>query len=164
MNTLLNVANLHVRFPGSAEKLVHALNGLSLEIQKGTVVGILGESGSGKSTFAKTLLRMLPKSAEVAGGSVEFEGRNLFQLTEHEMNEIRGAQIAMISQEPGMALNPVMKVGDQIAEVLRAHRDWNGRRCKSEAESILERMKLGHTGRRMYDAYPHQLSGGQQQR
>ncbi len=164
MNTLLNVADLHVRFPGSGGKLVHALNGISLEIQKGTVVGILGESGSGKSTFAKTLLRMLPKNAELAGGSVAFEGRNLFQLTEHEMNEIRGAQIAMISQEPGLALHPVMKVGDQIAEVLRAHRDWNGRRCKSEAESILERINLGNTGRRMYDAYPHQLSGGQQQR
>jgi peptide/nickel transport system ATP-binding protein len=164
MNTLLNVADLHVRFPGPGEKLIHALNGISLEIQRGTVVGILGESGSGKSTFAKTLLRMLPKNAEAIGGSVEFEGRNLFHLTEREMNQIRGAQIAMISQEPGMALNPVMKVGDQIAEVLRAHRDWNGRRRKSETELILERVNLRNAGRCIYDAYPHQLSGGQQQR
>ncbi|MGO9844781.1 MAG: ATP-binding cassette domain-containing protein [Candidatus Acidiferrales bacterium] len=125
MNTLLNVANLHVHFSGSGEKQVHALNGISLEIQRGTVAGILGESGSGKSTFAKTLLRILPKNAEVAAGSVEFEGRNLFQLPEREMNEIRGAQIAMISQEPGMALNPMMKVNLRRSDPMLCRRDSN---------------------------------------
>jgi oligopeptide/dipeptide ABC transporter ATP-binding protein len=164
MKGLLIVDGLHVCFSDQLGRVVNALNGVSLQLQVGTVLGILGESGSGKSTLAKTLLMMLPKNAQVVSGAVEFEGKNLHQLTERERNEIRGARITMISQEPGMALNPVIKVGDQIAEVLRAHRDWNGRRCRSEAESILERVNLCSTERRMYDAYPHQLSGGQQQR
>jgi peptide/nickel transport system ATP-binding protein len=165
MTTLLTVDDLHVRFCEPGGKVIHALNGVNLQLAEGTTLGVLGESGSGKSTLARALLRMLPKNAEVFGGMVRFEGRNLGQLTEREMTEIRGARIAMISQEPGMALNPVMKVGDQIAEVLRAHRDWNGRRRRSEAESLLERVNLRSTGtRRMYDAYQHQLSGGQQQR
>jgi oligopeptide/dipeptide ABC transporter ATP-binding protein len=165
MSALLTVGDLHVCFCQPFGKMVNALNGINLQLSEGQLLGLLGESGSGKSTLAKTLLRMLPKNSRVVSGFIEFEGRNLAQLKEKDMNRIRGARIAVISQEPGMALNPVMKVGDQIAEVLRAHCDWSGRRRRSEVESLLELVNLrSSAARRMYDAYPHQLSGGQQQR
>ena len=163
MADLMTINDLRVRFSADDGRIVNALNGTSLRVREREVVGILGESGSGKSTLAKSLLRILPKNARVEGG-IEFEGRNLRQLTEREMNEIRGARIARVPQEPGLALNPVMKIGDQVAEVLRAHRDWSWQRCRSEAERVLERVHLRGTSRRLYDAYPHQLSGGQQQR
>jgi oligopeptide/dipeptide ABC transporter ATP-binding protein len=164
MPPLLRVLGLRVEFVESPRKRIHAVNGASLEVCHGEVLGILGESGSGKSTIAKASLRLLPKSAEVTQGVIEFEGRDLFQLKEREMANLRGARIAMVPQEAGLALNPVMKVGDQIAEVIRAHRDWGWKRCRQEAGILLERTHLHSSGRRMYDAYPHQLSGGQQQR
>jgi peptide/nickel transport system ATP-binding protein len=137
---------------------------MNLEMQAGEVVGLLGESGSGKSTVARTLLRLLPKNAQAAARSMEFEGLDLLSLAEIKLEKVRGARIAMISQDPGLALNPVRKVGDQVTEVLRAHRDWSWLRCQKEAEALLERVRLNDPDRRMYDAYPHQLSGGQQQR
>lgn len=160
---LLTVGDLRVSFSKDDGRVVHALNGATLRVGEREVVGILGESGSGKSTLAKSLLRLLSRNASVAG-VIEFEGRNLEQRTEREMNEIRGARMAMVPQEPGMALNPVMKVGDQIAEVLRAHRDLSRQRRRQEAARLLERVHLRAGGRNLYDAYPHQLSGGQQQR
>jgi len=164
MAELLTIRDLHVRFSKGNGRLVFALNGISLRAREGEVVGILGESGSGKSTLAKALLRLLPRTAHVAG-DIQFVGRNTLQLSECEMNQIRGARIALIPQEPGLALNPVLKIGDQVAEVLRVHRDWNWKRCKAEAQSALEQVGLlAGAGRRFYDAYPHQLSGGQQQR
>jgi oligopeptide/dipeptide ABC transporter ATP-binding protein len=164
MNALLNVDNLRVRFSEPNGRQVDALNGVSLQVREGEFLGLLGESGSGKSTLAKTLLRMTPKDARLLSGTVEFEGRELFQMKECALTQIRGARIAMISQDPGVALNPVMKVGHQIVEVLRAHRKWDAQKCRSEAESLLEQVNLLSTDRQMYDAYPHQLSGGQQQR
>jgi oligopeptide/dipeptide ABC transporter ATP-binding protein len=140
------------------------VNGASLDLWPGEVLGILGESGCGKSTVAKASLRLLPKCAEITGGGIEFEGRDLFQLKERQMEELRGARMAMVPQQPGLALNPVMKAGDQIAEVLRAHRDWSWKRCCQEADTLLGRVYLQSSERRIYDAYPHQLSGGQQQR
>jgi oligopeptide/dipeptide ABC transporter ATP-binding protein len=164
MQPLLKTLGLRIQLVESQGKTIYPVNGASLEVQHGEVLGVLGESGSGKSTLAKALLRLLPKGAQVTEGTVEFEGRNLLALEEKELERIRGARIAMIPQEPGLALNPVMKVGDQIAEVIRAHRDWSAKPCGEEAEALLERMLLSSPDRRMYDAYPHQLSGGQQQR
>ncbi len=164
MLPLLKVIGLRVEFVQPPRKRIHALNGASLEVQHGEVLGVLGESGSGKSTIAKASLRLLAKNAEITGGAIEFEGRDLVRLKEPEMEKLRGARIAMIPQEPGLALNPVMKAGDQIAEVIRAHRDWSWKRCRQEASDLLERVHLPSSDRRMYDAYPHQLSGGQQQR
>lgn len=164
MNNSLIVDDLHVHFSKPNGTVIKALNGVSLQLGEGTMLGILGESGSGKSTLAKVLLRLLPKNSQIVRGLLSFEGRNLRQLTEREINEIRGVRMAMISQEPGLALNPVMKVGDQIAEVLHAHRKWSSRQCRSEAEALLDRVNLRSTERRVYHAYPHQLSGGQQQR
>jgi oligopeptide/dipeptide ABC transporter ATP-binding protein len=164
MPDLLRIDDLCVRFSDPRGGVVHALNGVSLKLERGESLGILGESGSGKSTLAKVLLRMLPENAYVPGGKLEFGERDLLQLKEREMAAIRGARIAMIPQEPSLALNPVIKIGDQIAEVLHAHKDWNWRRCRAESELLLERVHLRKPGRRMYDAYPHQLSGGEQQR
>jgi oligopeptide/dipeptide ABC transporter ATP-binding protein len=164
MPSLLNIDALRVRFSERGGKESHALNGVSFSLSEATVLGVLGESGSGKSTLAKALLRMLPKSAQIEGGAIEFEGKNLLKLSEREMKEIRGARIAMIAQEPGLALNPVLKVGDQVAEVLRAHRTGSAKQHRPEAESLLERVNLRSSTRKMYDTYPHQLSGGQQQR
>jgi peptide/nickel transport system ATP-binding protein len=164
MPPLFKVLGLRVEFVESPRKRIHAVNGASLEVWPGEVLGVLGESGSGKSTMARASLRLLPKHAEITGGGIEFEGRELLRLQEREMEELRGARIAMVPQEPGLALNPVMKAGDQIAEVIRAHRDWSWKRCRQEAGILLERVHLHSSGRRMYDAYAHQLSGGQQQR
>jgi oligopeptide/dipeptide ABC transporter ATP-binding protein len=163
MGDLLNIADLHVRFSKDNGRVVYALNGLSSRVGEGEVLGILGESGSGKTTLAKTLLRLLPRTARVSG-DIEFAGRKVLQLSECELNQIRGARIALIPQEPGLALNPVLKIGDQVAEVLRVHRGWSWRLCRSEAESALDHVGLRSSSRRFYDAYPHQLSGGQQQR
>jgi len=164
MMSLLRIVELRVDFVERDGRRTHALNGANIEVWHGEVLGVLGESGSGKSTIAKATLQLLPKTAQIMAGTIEFEGRNLLGLTEQEMAKLRGARIAMVPQDPGLALNPVMKVGDQIAEVIRAHRDWNWRRSRDEAGVFLERVHLSAKGRGMYDRYPHQLSGGQQQR
>jgi peptide/nickel transport system ATP-binding protein len=163
MTPLLQVEELHVHFLGPATKIC-ALNGTRFELAHGEVLGILGESGSGKSTLAKALMRLLPKPALISKGAIQFEGQNLLALTEAEMARIRGAQLSFISQDPGQSLSPVMRVGDQIAEVIHAHRDWNWNRCRAEATSLLDLVHLSSDNRRMYDAYPHLLSGGEQQR
>jgi peptide/nickel transport system ATP-binding protein len=163
MVELLSIKDLHVHFSKGDGRIVHALNGISLRVRAGEAVGILGESGSGKSTLVKTLLRLLPRTARVTG-DIEFAGRKILQLSERELNQIRGARIALIPQEPGLALNPVLKIGDQVAEVLRVHKGWSWKRCRTEAESALDQVGLRSSSRRFYDAYPHQLSGGQQQR
>jgi oligopeptide/dipeptide ABC transporter ATP-binding protein len=164
MTALLTVEDLRVRFRETDGVLLHALNGVHFDLQEGEVLGVLGESGSGKSTVAKSVMRLLARNAEIVSGTVKFAGKNLLELSEKQMNHVRGARIAMISQEPGLALSPVMKVGEQIAEVLRAHYPRRARQCRDEAASILERVLPDNPTRKMYDAYPHQLSGGQQQR
>jgi oligopeptide transport system ATP-binding protein len=161
---LLKIAELHVHFRELNGNKVHALNGADLQLAGGEVLGILGESGCGKSTLARALMRLLPKSAQVSGGTIQFAGQILLDLSEGEMRRIRGAQLALILSEPGQSLNPVMRAGDQIAEVIHAHREGNWKHCRAEAVSLLERVHLSSNIRQMYDAYPHQLSGGQQQR
>jgi len=163
MTPLLRVRDLRVDFVGG-DRRIHALNGASFELQRGEILGLLGESGSGKSTLAKSLLRVLPKTGVVCSGAIEFDGRDLLELTEAEMAKLRGAKIALIPQEPSLALSPVMKVGDQISEVLHAHRDWSWRRCRNAARVLLERVTLQSELRDIYNAYPHQLSGGQLRR
>jgi oligopeptide/dipeptide ABC transporter ATP-binding protein len=164
MATLLHVDDLQVDFVLPRRTRVHALCGIHLKVEAGICYGVLGESGSGKSTLARALMRLLPQNADVMSGSVEFNGRDLFELTDRELQKYHGAGVAFIPQEPGLALNPVMKIGDQIAEVIRAHTPHSASRIRSEAESLLERVHLSSAARRIYDAYPHQLSGGQQQR
>jgi oligopeptide/dipeptide ABC transporter ATP-binding protein len=163
MQPLLRLVGLDVQF-AAAGNVIHAINGASLEIFPGEVVGVLGESGSGKSTLAKSLIHLLPSNARVTSKTFQFAGREISSIDASQMRSLRGDQIATIPQDPAVALNPVMRVGDQVAEVLRAHRNWSGKRCRQEAERLLTRVQLTHCSRRMFDAYPHQLSGGQRQR
>jgi oligopeptide/dipeptide ABC transporter ATP-binding protein len=161
---LFKVTGLRVHYTDASGRTVHSVNGASFEVRQGEVLGMLGESACGKSTIARACLRLLPKSGQLVHGSIQLDGLELVSLTEKEMQKIRGARIALIPQDAGLSLNPVIKVGDQIAEVLRAHRDWSAKRCRSEAQTLLQLVQLNQMDRNTYDAYPHQLSGGQQQR
>ena len=138
---------------------VPALRRVDLDIARGEIVGILGESGSGKSTLALAILGLLPGNAEVEGAIV-LEDENLAGAVESRWAAIRGAKVAMIFQEPGLALSPVMRVGDQIAEVIRAHRQVGKKERKQEVEAILREVQLPEV-ERIYRSYPHQLSGGE---
>jgi peptide/nickel transport system ATP-binding protein len=156
---LLRVRGLTVRYAAADIASHPALLGIEFDINPGEIVGILGESGSGKSTLALSLLGLLPASTQIAG-SILFEGKDLLRLNESEWRGIRGARIAMVFQEPGLSLSPVMRVGDQIAEVLRAHCEEQGNHRKRQVEEILKDVGLVHVDR-IYKAYPHQLSGGE---
>jgi peptide/nickel transport system ATP-binding protein len=154
---LLRIRGLTVRY-NSVPETRPALLDVNAEIGWGEIVGILGESGSGKSTLALSILHLLPQSAAVSG-SVLFKDQDLASFSESAWNKIRGARIAMIFQEPALSLCPVMRVGDQIAEILRAHNLADGNR-KQQITALLRNMVFS-TPERIYRAYPHQLSGGE---
>lgn len=160
---LLRVTDLSVSFSREGGEAQAVLNGLNFSIDAAEVVGLLGESGCGKSTTALAILGLLPPAARVGRGCIEFGQADLRRLGERELQAIRGAQISMIPQEPGIALSPVMRVGEQIAEVIRAHRPCHRRLRRAVAEEVLAEVGFRHV-ERIYDAFPHQLSGGQLQR
>ena len=159
---LLRVEDLSISY-GSAEQSMPAVRRASFSIGTGEVVAILGESGSGKSTLALSLARMLPTNARREIGTIIFRGRNLLQLTEKQLTAVRGAEIAVIWQDPALALNPVMRVGNQIAEVLRAHGCRDRRERAARVQELLAEVGLERPAE-VARAYPHQLSGGQRQR
>ncbi|MFY9585627.1 MAG: ABC transporter ATP-binding protein [Candidatus Acidiferrales bacterium] len=161
--TLLQVRDLTVRLEASTGGFVHAIEGVSLDVAAGEAVGILGESGCGKTTVALALLRLLPRDGQIVRGSVEFAGCDLVAADESELEKIRGAGISLIFQEPGIALNPVMRVGDQVSEVIYAHRKWNWKRCREEAAAAVAEV-FPRDAARISRTYPHELSGGQRQR
>lgn len=161
--TLAVADNLSVRYLTQGDQPVRALDKANLEIGSGEFVGIFGESGSGKSTLAAAFLRLLPAHARFDCGSIRFRGRDLLTLPEAEMRRFRGAEIALISQDPALALNPVIPVGNQIAEVLRAHIPMTAKERKARVEELLVEVGFDRP-RYIYPAYPHQLSGGQRQR
>jgi len=163
MEKVLRVRDLCVQYCSLEGIWFNAVELVSFEIARGEVLGVMGESGCGKTTIGLSMLGLLPKGGTRASGSISFRGQNLLALEEDSLQRIRGAQISMVYQEPGMSLSPVLRVGDQVAEVIRAHRDWKWDRCRAEAESMITRVGLPGTAR-IYSAYPHQLSGGQLQR
>jgi ABC-type glutathione transport system ATPase component len=165
MEKLLQVRSLSVRYRSGEAEPHQAVAGISFEVAAGEVVGLMGESGCGKSTTALALLRLLDQRNCVVSGSVQFRGRELLSasMDERSLQKIRGAHISLVSQEPGIALSPVLRVGDQIAEVLRAHKDMSSKQCRAEAKQWLGRVGLVPTNR-FYSAFAHQLSGGQLQR
>ena len=156
---LLDVQHLSVTFDGSTP----AVDDVCFSIGRGETLGLVGESGSGKSVTAFSILRLLQPPGRITEGRVVFEGRDLLTLTEREMREVRGAGISLIFQEPMTALNPVMQVGDQIAEALLVHGKASRAEARARVVELLEAVKIPDAARRVRD-YPHQLSGGMRQR
>jgi len=156
---LLDVQHLSVTFGGPSP----AVDDVSFQMAAGETLGLVGESGSGKSVTAFSILRLLQPPGRITGGSVIFQGRDLLTLPESEMREVRGAGISLIFQEPMTALNPVMRVGDQIGEALLVHGKATRAEARSRAVELLDAVKIPDAARRVRD-YPHQLSGGMRQR
>jgi peptide/nickel transport system ATP-binding protein len=160
---LLQVRGLTVRYRLNSGDPVAAVQDVSFHIAPGETVGLMGESGCGKSSVALAVVGLLAQPAARVNGSIFFRGVDLLPLGARELREIRGAAISIIYQEPEMALNPVMRVGDQVAEVIRAHRPQSWKQCRLDARAMLDRVGFGQV-ERIYNAYSHQLSGGQRQR
>ena len=163
MEPILAIDNLHTRF-FTRDGVVRAIEGLSLTVQAGEVLGIVGESGCGKSVTALSVMRLIPpQSGRIVQGSVRFEGKDLAALDEAEMRSIRGNQIAMVFQEPMTSLNPVHTVGAQIAEAVRIHQGLSKQAALARAVEMLNLVRIPDAARRVND-YPHQFSGGMRQR
>lgn len=161
MSALVEIDNLTVRFETS--RTVHALNGVSLSLAPGEVLGLLGESGSGKSVTLKTLLRLLPERTSHIDGTVRVEGVDVLGLKGKALADYRGKIVSMIFQDPMLALDPVYTVGEQIAETIMRHRGLGRAAAYAEALKMLERVRIPSPERRM-KAYPHEMSGGMRQR
>jgi peptide/nickel transport system ATP-binding protein len=160
---LLEVKDLKTYF-FTEDGVTRAVDGLSFAVDPGETLGIVGESGCGKSVTALSILRLLPpRLSRIVAGSVIFEGINLLSLSESEMRAIRGNRIAMIFQEPMTSLNPVFTVGEQIAEAVRIHKSASPQAARARALEMLQLVKIPDAERRL-DDYPHQFSGGMRQR
>jgi oligopeptide/dipeptide ABC transporter ATP-binding protein len=162
VSALLEVRDLIIEY-NSVQGCLPALNGVTFELRSGEILGVLGESGAGKTTLGLAALRLLPANARLVAGSVRFRGRDLWTLDDREMQNLRGSEISMISQEPDQALNPFMRARVQVEEVIRAHRPWNRGRRREEATRVLSALGICRDSRLAW-AYPHQLSGGERQR
>ena len=159
---LLSVEDLNVRF-STHRGIVHAVNGISFQIEPGETLGIVGESGCGKSVTSLAILGILARNGKVTGGRALFEGRDLIRLPDEELRKIRGREIAMIFQDPMTSLNPVLTVGRQIREALETHFDMDKRRATVRAAELLDDVGIPSADLRLKD-YPHQFSGGMRQR
>ena len=162
-NPLLSVRNLRTYFY-TEDGVVKAVDGVDFDVYEGETLGIVGESGSGKSVTSLAILRLLdPKGKIEEGSEIIFNGKNLLTLTEDEMRRIRGNDIAMIFQEPMVALNPVFTIGDQIMEAILLHQDVDKKKAREMAIDMLRKVGIPEPEKRV-DEYPHELSGGMRQR
>ena len=160
-DNILEISNLVVQYTSDGNT-IHALNGINLKVKRGETIGLVGETGAGKTTIAKSILRILQTPpAKICSGEIMFEGQNLMSLSEKEMQKIRGNKIAMIFQDPMTALNPVKKVGAQISEAINLHSKLG--RAGAEKQAI-EMLKMVGIPPERYNEYPHQFSGGMKQR
>jgi oligopeptide/dipeptide ABC transporter ATP-binding protein len=162
MSHLLEVTNLQTHFRTRAG-LVRAVDGISFHIDRGELLSVVGESGCGKSITALSIMKLVAPPGRVVGGSIKFEGEELLSATDARMRQIRGDDIAMIFQDPMTSLNPVYKVGEQIAEALRLHRGMSRQQAREAAVEAMKEVSIPDPARRAND-YPHQLSGGMRQR
>ncbi|MEM8578324.1 MAG: ABC transporter ATP-binding protein [Pseudomonadota bacterium] len=161
--TILDIRNLSISLPRGADR-TYAVEGVNITLKRGEILCVVGESGSGKSVMTSAIMNDVPGRLEVTSGEVIFDGKDTLRMGQAELNEIRGARISMIYQEPMAALNPAVKIGKQVDEVFALHRpDIAPGARKAETLKLLEQMKLP-TPPRIYDSYPHQVSGGQCQR
>ena len=157
----LTVKDLVVEYTSGGET-VHAVNGVSFTLEKGKSLGLVGETGAGKTTIAKTILRILPdRAAKVKGGEIYLNGQNLLGVSEEQMRKVRGNEISMVFQDPMTALNPTMKVGSQITEVISHHNAISGEEAQKRAVQMLEMVGIPSD---RFNEYPHQFSGGMKQR
>ena len=159
--TFLNVKDLVVEYT-SEGKVIQAVNGVSFSLDHGKTLALVGETGAGKTTIAKTILQILPdRAARIKGGAIELEGQDMLQMPEREMAKIRGNRISMVFQDPMTALNPIMKVGNQIAEAFQEHNNVSKKEARKRAEEMLALVGIPPE---RYANYPHEFSGGMKQR
>jgi oligopeptide/dipeptide ABC transporter ATP-binding protein len=163
IENLLRIQGLGVTYSQPNGESLRALDEISLQLRPGEVLGILGESGCGKSTLAHAIIGLLPRHAKTDSGEILFHDRDLLRLSETDLRQIRGCGISMIPQEPELSLNPVMPVGAQIAEVLRAHLPLTSKERRQRVTDLLWEVGFDQPAR-ICNVYPHQLSGGQRQR
>ncbi len=161
MTNLVDVKNLTVRFSG--ERTVHAVNNVDLMLKQGEVLGLLGESGSGKSVTLRALMRLLPKRRAEIGGSITVAGQDVLALDDEQLSKFRGQTVSMIFQEPGLALDPVYTIGDQIAESVMRHEGKSRSEALARALQMLDVVRIPSAKRRL-NSYPHEMSGGMRQR
>ena len=160
-NDFLSVKNLTVEYV-TREETVHAVNNVTFSLKKGTTLGLVGETGAGKTTIARSILGILQvPPAEVRSGEILLEGQNLLKYSEEQMRDVRGNKVTMIFQDPMTALNPVMTIGKQIEEVIELHQKVDAREARRRAEDIIEMVGIP---KERYIEYPHQFSGGMKQR
>jgi peptide/nickel transport system ATP-binding protein len=163
MDALLSIENLRTVFRTNAGEIA-AVDGVSLSVARGKTLGIVGESGCGKSVLSLSAMRLVPPPGKVASGRIMFDGQDLLALPDDAMRALRGRRIAMIFQEPMTSLNPVFTIGDQIVEAMRAHeRGTPMAELKARAIAALDRVRIPAAARR-FEEYPHQMSGGMRQR
>lgn len=160
-NSLLEIKDLQVHFPTN-QGVVQAVDMVNLTLDSSEIIGVVGESGSGKSTAALAIMRLLPSTAHVSG-EINFSGRNLLEVPEEQMQSIRGKRVSIVFQDPSTFLNPLMKVGSQIAEAVILHQGLRGREIRDKVIESLRSVGLP-SPERVADSHPHQLSGGMKQR
>lgn len=162
MDNLLEIKDLRVQY-NTDEAVVYALNDFSLELKKGEILGVVGETGAGKTTMALSIMKLLPDHvAQITGGSILYNGKDVLKMSKKELRELRGAQVAMIFQDPMTSLNPVMTVGDQIDEVLKIHHPNMSKQERDQ--KVAEILTLVGIPPERSKQFPHQFSGGMKQR
>ena len=162
MQPLLSIENLKTVF-STARGDIRAVDGVSVSLAAGETLGVVGESGCGKTMLALSIMRLLPTNGRIAEGCILFDGIDLLSLPEADMRKKRGSDIAMIFQEPMTSLNPVLRVGDQIAEAIRLHQNVPAKEALARSAELLGEVGIPQPQRRVRD-YPHQMSGGMRQR
>jgi peptide/nickel transport system ATP-binding protein len=161
--SLIDIANLKVVFHGDRGRTTHAVDTVNFDLARGETLGIVGESGCGKSVTALAIMGLLPKTSAKVSGHVRFDGVDLLHLSDNALRDLRGNRLAMIFQEPMTSLNPAYTIGEQIMEVLVRHRGLNGQQARKRAIELLRNVRIPSPEQRV-DDYPHRLSGGMRQR